>query len=528
MTVVLQGQVDDPYRGPDRRRRNDGLLAPAPLSKVLLVSLLVTVGAWLPALFFVPRHPSAGDLGAYAAIVGGLLYVCAGGARLIVWKVGGRALCGWLGPAFVVLGVMIGVSDGLSTFGVAPVSAVRPADGLIAAATVGWLMWRGLTGPEVNAGLRPLAALACAAVGGLAAMGVLDAAQAAGVLPAWMSGRAADVGFDTVSALVWLAVSAATKRAVRQGRPGVSPWAANITGLLAVASVVRAVSPLPWASTLASAACIFSAAAITLGSGMSRMRELLALKDQKQRSLQLALTATIRQAAGERRALEAWLHDLRNAVAGLQAADAVLRDGVRTGARSEPELAGAMTAELARLHAMIEPARQLQTTEVDLAATLSPIVAAERARGVAVELRLDARTVVADAGALGRVVQNLLTNARLYAPGSPVAVASVPRGQMVEVSVTDGGPGIDPAERSSVFEDGRRGTASTGTDGNGLGLFVVRTLVVAMHGTVEVSSDRGAGCRMVVLLPAPAPVPRPVAADAPLAPAPWPRIGATA
>lgn len=501
----LQAGGGGPYRGPERRRRNDGRVTSPPLSGVLALFGIVTVGAWLPALFLVPRHPSAADLGAYAAIAAGLAYAVAGGCRLVVWKVTGRAVFGWLGPAFVVLGVMLAVCDGLSTFGLASVPAVRPVAGLLWTGLVGGLMCRGLVDREVNAGLRPFVTLVSALAAGLAAMGLLGVAQLNGLLPPWITGRPAEIGFSATSALVWLAVAALAFRASRRSPPGVAPWAAVAAGLLAASFGVRVLSSVPWAATGFSSAFLFSAAVLTLATSIHRVQQILAWEDKAQRRLQLALTASIYQTARDRRALDHWIHDLRNAVAGLQAADAVLRGGNEARSAAEHELADAITAELARLHAMVDPARQLDITEVDLAATLGPVVAAERARGAPVALRLLAQTVMADAPSLSRVVQNLLANARLYAPGSAVTVTAVPRDRAVEISVQDGGPGIAIAERSAVFEPGERGIASAGTDGNGLGLYVARTLVTAMGGSIVVGSGENPGCRMVITLPAPAP-----------------------
>jgi signal transduction histidine kinase len=502
VTVAVQGVSEVPYRGPDRRRRNDGLLVNVDVARVASVTLVVTVIGWIPALFLVPRGPSVSALGVYAAIAGGLLLGVAGGTQLIIWKVTGRAYFGWVGVACVVLGVLVVIADGLSRYGTGPVQVVRPIDDLFVTLVAGYLIWRGLADHEVNAELHPIATLAFALGAGLLSAGLLDAAHAAGSVPEWTSARPSEIGFDLASALVWIAIAAVALRAVRRGAPGTSIAGVCFAVLLALGSILQAISPMPWATTLAGPVCLFAASAVVLGVSVDRVLGMLAGEDRSRRRLQLALTATAYQAARDRRSLDAWLHDLRNAVAGLQAADAVLRQGAHAGTRAEPELANAVTAELARLHAMIDPARQLRTDEVDLAATLTPLVAAERARGASIALRLEATTVVADAGALSRVVQNLLTNARLYAGGSQVTLAAVRRGRVVELSVQDRGPGIPPSERELVFERGERGAAGEGIGGSGLGLYVVRTLMAAMGGSVRMA-DGAPGCTMVLTLPAP-------------------------
>jgi two-component system sensor histidine kinase MtrB len=123
-----------------------------------------------------------------------------------------------------------------------------------------------------------------------------------------------------------------------------------------------------------------------------------------------------------------------------------------------------------------------------------------------------------------RVMVNLMENANHYGGGvTGVAVQSVagaPAGngapaaaaagngigatRRVEVIVDDEGPGIDPLERSKVFErfyrgsaSGRRG-ASTGT---GLGLALVAEHMHVMHGEVRVESSPAGGARFVLTLP---------------------------
>jgi signal transduction histidine kinase len=110
-----------------------------------------------------------------------------------------------------------------------------------------------------------------------------------------------------------------------------------------------------------------------------------------------------------------------------------------------------------------------------------------------------------------RVLVNLMENADHYGGGVTTisvgpgpAQRSDPQAQLVEVTVDDAGPGIDPAERTKVFERFYRGSASgrrgTGT-GTGLGLALVAEHMHVMRGDVRVDSSPDGGARFVLSLP---------------------------
>ncbi len=500
--MVLQGETTGPYRGPDRRGRNDGAFMPLHASRVVLVTVLVAVSASTPALFLIPRHPSVDSIGDYGAIAAALLFMIAGGLQVVAWRMTGRALYGWLASAAFVFGLLLLANDGLSNFGVGPLPHVWPEDQLTATVISAWLVWRGLADDEVNAGLAPLVPLCWSTAVGLFLMGGWNAVTANGALPGWLTGSAPMIALGVSAALVWLGVAWAGARTASRGREGLSSWGMGIVGLLAAACILRALPNPHWAPAAGTAGCLIAAAALGVGGSIARVEIIVRSRERAQRTLQIALTDSLHRAAADRQNLEEWLHDVRNAVAGLQAADAVLRDGVEGGPHHQPELADAVTAELARLHALVDPARQLRIADIDLAGAVQPVVAAARANGVDVRLQLIPSRVRADRGALARALQNVLANARLYAPRTPVTVTAVPAGTRIEISVHDGGPGIRADERAAVFERGLRGSASTGVAGNGLGLYVARTLMAAMGGEIRIDTREGGGCCVVLSVPA--------------------------
>jgi signal transduction histidine kinase len=111
---------------------------------------------------------------------------------------------------------------------------------------------------------------------------------------------------------------------------------------------------------------------------------------------------------------------------------------------------------------------------------------------------------LANAGALERVLANLLTNAAKFSPpDSSIAVSVRSNRDHATVEVADQGAGISPEDRERVFARFYRGDsdAARGTRGAGIGLSVVRELVNQMGGTVSALPNTPRGTRMVVRLP---------------------------
>jgi signal transduction histidine kinase len=76
----------------------------------------------------------------------------------------------------------------------------------------------------------------------------------------------------------------------------------------------------------------------------------------------------------------------------------------------------------------------------------------------------------------------------------------MPRGQAVQISVADSGPGIPPGDLPHVFDRFWRGS-STRAEGSGLGLSIARELVRAHGGEIWVESTPGQGATFHFTLP---------------------------
>lgn len=111
--------------------------------------------------------------------------------------------------------------------------------------------------------------------------------------------------------------------------------------------------------------------------------------------------------------------------------------------------------------------------------------------------------VWADARRIGQVLDSLLGNAVKYAPaGGTVRVEATPLGRDVEISVTDQGIGMTPAQLKSVFNSFYRAdTSTTAVGGLGVGLSVAKGIIEAHGGSIRVESARGGGTRVSFTLP---------------------------
>ena len=101
-----------------------------------------------------------------------------------------------------------------------------------------------------------------------------------------------------------------------------------------------------------------------------------------------------------------------------------------------------------------------------------------------------------------QVAGNLISNALKYSPqGGKVEVRLEQRADEVVLAVTDHGLGMSPEDQARLFQPFRRGLSREDIPGVGLGLFVVRRIVEAHRGRIEVESSPGAGSTFRIRLP---------------------------
>jgi len=204
-------------------------------------------------------------------------------------------------------------------------------------------------------------------------------------------------------------------------------------------------------------------------------------------------------------------HELRSPLATIRAK---LEVGLaRPGTVDLPDLAAGWLAEQARLERLVDdllllarvdgsgPVRSLTVVDLDelVFAEARDLLARATVRIDVTEV--DGGRVRGDAEQLRRVVRNLLDNAEHHAT-STVRIGLRQSGDVIELTVSDDGPGIAPIQRERIFERFvRLGEAPNGRGGTGLGLSIVRDIVIAHGGTAE-AVDAEQGARLEVRLPA--------------------------
>lgn len=112
-------------------------------------------------------------------------------------------------------------------------------------------------------------------------------------------------------------------------------------------------------------------------------------------------------------------------------------------------------------------------------------------------------TVKGDRDKIGRIINNLITNAvKFTSEGNVCFKASYENGWLT-MKVSDTGVGISEDMMNRIYVPFERTTNENNADGYGLGLPITKGLVTLLGGTIEVESKQGAGTIFTVKLPLP-------------------------
>jgi signal transduction histidine kinase len=109
---------------------------------------------------------------------------------------------------------------------------------------------------------------------------------------------------------------------------------------------------------------------------------------------------------------------------------------------------------------------------------------------------------MADENRISQVLSNLLSNAIKYSPGGEIRIGGQVRPEQVIVTVSDQGPGIDPADIPYIFDRFYRSDqAVRKTKGAGLGLYLAKAVIEAHGGRIWVDPLPGSGARICFSIP---------------------------
>lgn len=198
-------------------------------------------------------------------------------------------------------------------------------------------------------------------------------------------------------------------------------------------------------------------------------------------------------------------HELRTPLTALQLRLRSLRGGRAARPEALERALDSVDRQVARLDELIESLldvsrissgrMNLELADVDMASIVRE--ACGRFRDALAQadcpLTLEASGKVVgrwDALRLDQIVTNLLSNAIKYGPGAPIEVRVEGDEQEGRLIVTDHGIGIPEEARTRVFERFGRAVRERRYSGLGLGLWIVREIVAALHGRIELSSAR--------------------------------------
>jgi len=214
-------------------------------------------------------------------------------------------------------------------------------------------------------------------------------------------------------------------------------------------------------------------------------------------------------------------HELRTPVTSIKGFAEALLEGAADDPQTAERFLKIIVRQAGQLEAIIRDLLELSRLEQNSAQTLdrplTPVAgvlanalelcqtrAAERR--VRLELACEpSLSAPMHAGLIEQALVNLIDNAIQYGGSErTVGVTAARLADLVEIRVTDQGPGIEPRHLDRLFErfyrvdKGRRRELG----GTGLGLAIVKHIVMLHRGTVAVESELGVGSTFILRLPA--------------------------
>jgi two-component system, OmpR family, sensor histidine kinase KdpD len=215
--------------------------------------------------------------------------------------------------------------------------------------------------------------------------------------------------------------------------------------------------------------------------------------------------------------LDSVTHDLRTPLTAIRAAATTMVSQPNLAEAERAELATVLDEESARLDRLIGQAVEMAQLDAEtlqiharpedvrelIETTLEEMRPLLRERAVEVEVAGDLEKASMDRALVHRVLRHLIENAVRYSPkGSPIEVSAAKDAYRLLVTVADRGPGIEPGDQPFVFDKFFRGRKQRSQGGGtGMGLAIVKAILEAHGGGIELKSRAAEGTRFTFWLP---------------------------
>jgi two-component system sensor histidine kinase KdpD len=244
---------------------------------------------------------------------------------------------------------------------------------------------------------------------------------------------------------------------------------------------------------------------------LEAMSVLIATAIERARAVE-ELTRTEASREGERlrsALLDSVTHEFRSPLTAIKASVTTLLSSPALREEDQSELLQVINEESDRLNRLIGEAvemAQLDAKEVKLELgshqireaideALADCRATLASHPVHVRLPDSLPPAVMDVNWIKKVLQHLLENAAKYSPANaPIFVSSEVKNNRLVTSVADRGTGIDDLERTMIFDKFYRGQSQRyRVQGTGMGLAIVKAIVEAHNGRIDITSQLGQG-----------------------------------
>ena len=433
-------------------------------------------------------QPGARDVVGAAAATGLIVHPVVLASALLIylhWRLSGGRLARWL-----TVGLVMMSAPGLTLAGVFAVDPAAADRGrwwplVVQAGVLAALLAVTVVSTRNSVRVNPLAA---GAIGGF----VLSAGGLALVL--WAPGLAGptwvNAALSVLPLLIALVIAGLIMRRPRLPWWGRAQLALGLVLLTVGDTATFSVLDLETGSAVTLATSILGTALLT-GTSLSLVRTSIEDAGKEMAGLHERLIA-VESAAREHRAR---LHEIGSTVAGITSASRLMREPtvILPGDR-RLLLQEMMESELARLERLMinssEPARDFYVDDV-----LRQLVVAQHAQGRVVHWEPSGCRARGRPDDLAEAVHVLLDNAAKHGGNVGATVETREFDGVVEIVVSDLGPGIAPDVRSQVFEWGTRSRTSSG---QGIGLTIARNLLEQQGGYLLLKESPPPGATFTV------------------------------